>query len=513
MKILNREQMYQADALTMQRQEISSTQLMERAATLAFQWLHERLQGSPVPIQIFCGIGNNGGDGLVMARHLIEHGYHIEVYLVDYAPTRSDDFLLNLQALKERKLWPQTLEKGKELPEIEPEGIVVDAIFGIGLSRAPEPWLCGLFEKINASGAFTLSIDLPSGMYPEPLDQAAPCMIRARHVLTFGSPKLSFFLPESGHAAAEWTVLDIGLDREYLQKVEVSFELWSTGQARQVYRPRPKFTHKGSYGHVLIAGGSLGKIGAVHLAASAALRTGAGLVTAWVPECGILPLQAGIPEIMVQVSRGKKQLTDFPESGAYSLGVGMGMGTSSDTSSAFLSWLSEQKRPLLLDADALNILSNHPDTFSAIPKNSILSPHPGEFRRLVGVWRNDHEKLEKAKAFSRKYACILVLKGAHTLVFHGGKGYINVTGNPGMATAGSGDVLSGMIASLLAQGYDPLEAALFGVHLHGRSGDLALSETGYEGLTAGMLIANIGKAFMDLFRNPEPDPEATEEEN
>ena len=497
----------------MQRQKISSTQLMERAATLAFQWLHERLQGSPVPIQIFCGIGNNGGDGLVMARHLLEHGYHIEVYLVDYAPTRSDDFLLNLQALKDRKHWPHTLEKGKELPDIDPEGIVVDAIFGIGLSRAPEPWLCELFEKINASRAFTLSIDLPSGMYPEPINQAVPCMIQARHVLTFGSPKLSFFLPESGGAVAEWTVLDIGLDREYLREVPVSFELWGTGQARQVYRPRHKFTHKGTFGHVLIAGGSFGKIGAVHLAASAALRTGAGLVTAWVPECGVLPLQTGLPELMVQVSRGKKQLTDFPEANRYSLGVGMGIGTSRDTSRAFLSWLSELERPLVLDADALNILSNHPGSFSSIPKNSILTPHPGEFRRLVGVWRNDYEKLEKAKAFSRKHACILVLKGAHTLVFQGGKGYINVTGNPGMATAGSGDVLSGMITGLLAQGYAPLEAALFGVHLHGRAGDLALSETGYEGLTAGALIAHIGKAFIDLFRNPESNSEETKEED
>lgn len=505
MKILSREQLYRADALTMERQGISSAALMERAATLAFEWIHKRLNGSPVPLRVFCGIGNNGGDGLVMARHLQEHGYHVEVFIVDYAPNRSEDFLLNLQALKDRKVWPVTLEAGRELPELDAEGIIVDAIFGIGLSRPPEPWLCALFEKINTCGAFVLSIDLPSGMYPEPSDPPLPCTIRARHVLTFGTPKLSFFTPEAGNAAPQWTALDIGLDREYLAEVPAQFVLWGPEQAREAYRPRGKYAHKGDFGHALLVGGSLGKVGAVHLAARAALKTGAGLVSAWVPDCGLLPLQTGLPEIMVQVSAGREQLSNLPPEGGYTLGMGMGMGTGKDTVRALEEWLPGREGPMLFDADALNILSANPELLKTIPENSILTPHPGEFKRLAGPWEGDREKLEKAFGFSKEYRCVLVLKGAHTMVFHDGRAWINTSGNSGMATAGSGDVLSGMITALLAQGYSSPLAALMGVYLHGSAGDLALSETGYEALTARTLIDFIGKAFLDLFQKPGQD--------
>jgi hydroxyethylthiazole kinase-like uncharacterized protein yjeF len=511
MKILSQQQVYEADRATMENEPISSFELMERAATQLFDWLHRRLQGAPVPVHIFCGIGNNGGDGLVLARHLFEHGYHVQVYVVAYSPQRSPDFSLNLEALKARKIRPLTLEEGDPFPQIAPEDIVVDAIFGIGLNRPPAPWIAKIFESLNQSGAFILSIDIPSGLHPDTPPGASQSIIRADQVLTFNNPKLSFFLPESGPYLKDWTALDIVLDTDYLAKVETSYQLLDRFRARTLYRPRDKYAHKGTFGHAILAGGSYGKIGAVRLAAEACLKSGAGLVTAWVPECGYQPLQTGLPEVMVQTAAHARALTEFPDQGAqYTLGVGMGMGTAAEVLEAFRSWLPRQKKPLLIDADGLNLLSKHPELLDELPEGAILTPHPGEFKRLAGDWKDSIEKLQKARSFAGKHRCVLVLKGAHTMVCQGETGYINTSGNPGMATAGSGDVLSGMLTGLLAQGYPPLDAAMLGVYLHGRAGDIAAASEGYEALTASSILTNIGRAFVDLFTDPGQERESTD---
>mgnify|MGYP001949627611 CR=1 FL=1 len=499
MKILDRSQIYEADAQTLTAQEISSTDLMERAATKAFDWLHHRLQGNPVNIHVFCGTGNNGGDGLVLARHLVEHGYHVVVYVLKYSERRSADFLTNLKRLKARKMWPEYLDEGSPLPELHPDALIVDCVFGIGLNRPPQSWVGALFEHLNASGAFILSIDMPSGMYLDQLPEDLSKVVHANHILTFQAPKLVFFLPQTGAVIQQWEALDIGLDAAYLDSVIPEYELLDPTVLRSWYRPRSKFDHKGTFGHAFILGGSHGKIGAVALASRAALLCGTGLVTACVPGCGYIPLQTQLPEIMVRTTADMEEHLELPEVlSGQTAGIGMGLGTGAGAQKAFLAWLKIQKQPLVLDADALNILSLNPKALKDIPEESILTPHPGELKRLIGAWKDDFDKLKKARAFAQKWKCILLIKGAHTMVFWKEKGYINLTGNPGMATGGSGDVLSGMITGLRATGYPPLQAALLGVYLHGRAGDLSVGETGVEALTASDILSGIGMAFREL---------------
>ncbi len=513
MKIFSAKHIYAADKFTIEKQGITSDALMERAAIQLFNWLHFRMQGAPVKIHLFCGIGNNGGDGIALARHLQEHGYHIGVYVVNYSKTRSKDFLLNLERLKERKVWPEFLDSACEFPEIGRDDIIVDAIFGIGLNRQPDAWVIKLMQHLHTSQAFILSVDIPSGLFSDKGVKNPEAVIKANFVLSFQAPKLIFFLPETGIYMNQWEVLDIGLDPEYMMTTDTDYELIGKQEVLPIYIPREKFTHKGTYGHALIIGGSKGKIGAVHLASKACLTTGAGLVTAYVPECGVLPLQTNLPEVMVAADQGQNNIIkiDYDFDPAI-IAIGMGMGQEADTKKAFSTFLGKAKSPLVIDADALNILSTNKALLKKLPKQSVLTPHPRELERLIGTWKDDFNKLEKTQAFSKKYDCIVVIKGAHSIVCHDGKGYVNATGNPGMATAGSGDVLTGMIAALIAQGYSPLNAAVFGNYLHGRAGDIAVEEFGYQALTATGICNAIGKAFIDLFAIPEPPSQMEEEE-
>ncbi|MEO1010198.1 MAG: NAD(P)H-hydrate dehydratase [Bacteroidota bacterium] len=505
MKIFTAGQIYKADTFTIEKQGISSTDLMERAATQIFNWIHSRMQGAPVRIHVFCGIGNNGGDGIAIARHLQDHGYDIGVYVVNYSKKRSKDFLINMERLKDRKVWPNFLEEGKELPEIGRDDIIVDAIFGIGLNRAPASWVKRIIQHLNQSEAFTLAVDIPSGLFMDKGVKDTEAVIRADYVLSFQTPKLVFFLPGTGVFCNQWDVLDIGLDAEFMTQTDADYRLIGKNEVLSGYKPRRKFSHKGTYGHSLIIGGSYGKLGAAILASRAALNTGSGLVSAYVPQCGYIPMQTALPEVMVLTDEGERVITDIgytfqPEA----IGIGVGLGTGTETAKTFSNFLSTNTAPLVIDADGINILSEHKELLKRLPKGTVLTPHPGELERLLGPWSNDFDKLEKATAFSKQYHCILVIKGAHTLTLYKGKGYVNTTGNPGMATGGSGDVLTGMITALLAQGYEPLQATLFGIYLHGRAGDIMVEHTGYQALTASTLLDGIGPAFLDLFKVPEP---------
>ena len=477
---------------------------MERAATQLFEWLHSRLRGTQVNIQLFCGIGNNGGDGMVLARKLHEHDYSIKVHVVNYSEKRSEDFLLNLERLKDIKVWPDFINKESDLPQISPNDIVVDAIFGIGLNRAPDDWVGNLIRHINNSRAFTLSVDVPSGLPMDRNPWKSEYVIRASYVLSFQVPKLVFFLPETGIYVNQWEIVDIGLDQDFLNKTETDFELIGRLEVLPMYRPRLKFSHKGTYGHSVIIGGSYGKIGAVQLATNACLSVGSGLVTAFVPKCGYDSLQSAVPEVMVLTGSREKSISEIEIPFEPSVvGIGMGIGLDGDTISAFGSFLKKSSAPMVIDADGLNILSQNPEMLKDVPRLSVLTPHPKELQRLIGEWTSDFDKLEKAKAFASKYDLVVVVKGAHTITIYNGKGYVNTTGNPGMATAGSGDVLTGMITGLLAQGYSSVEAAIFGVYLHGLAGDLAVPSTGYEALKASILVEHIGNAYSELFRQPE----------
>ncbi|MFS4457443.1 NAD(P)H-hydrate dehydratase [Maribacter sp. 2304DJ31-5] len=511
MKLFTAAQIYSADKFTIEKQGISSDELMERSAVQIFNWMHLRMQGAPVKIHLFCGIGNNGGDGIALARHLQEHGYHIAVYVVNYSEKRSKDFLLNLDRLKDRKIWPTFLDSDCDFPEIGKDDIIVDGIFGIGLNRTPADWVVQLMSHLHASKAFILSVDIPSGLFTDKVPENRDAVVKSNYVLSFQTPKLVFFLPETADFIEQWEVLDIGLDTEFLMTTETEYELIGKNEVLPLYRPRQKFSHKGVYGHSLIIGGSYGKIGAVQLASKAALRVGSGLVTAYIPKCGYQAIQASLPEVMVLTNGGETISGITYDILPTSVGMGMGMGTDETALNAFGSYLKSNDSPLVIDADGLNMLAVHKELLDLLPSGTILTPHPKELERLIGTWKDDFDKLIKVKSFSKKYDCVLLIKGAHTIIVYQGKGYVNATGNPGMANAGSGDVLAGMITGLLAQGYGALEASLFGVYLHGRAGDIQIENTGYQALIASDIIEGIGKAYLDLFKVPEEaQPEVSE---
>ncbi len=513
MKIFSAQQLYLADAITEQKQGISSIDLMERAAEQVFVWLDARLKQAQVPIHIFCGIGNNGGDGLALGRLLQNNGYNATIYIANFTDKRSPCFLTNYNRIKEvTKKWPVLMTSENDFPEIQADDIIIDCLFGIGLNRPIKGWVKKLILHLNAQRAFRLSIDIPSGLSAnEPLlDKEA--VLKANHTLTFQAPKLSFFLPETGRFVPYFEVLDIGLDAEFLQAEKPLAQLILKRQAQQFYMQREKYSHKGTYGHALIIGGSKGKMGAVCLSAKAALRTGAGLVTAYVPASGNDIVQIAVPEVMTVQDASKDHLTSIQLNlKPTSIAIGMGMGQHPESAKALEKIISENKEPFyVMDADALNLLAANKPLLKLLSPQSILTPHEGELKRLIGEWENDFDKIKRTKDFSKEFQVIVVLKGAHTLVVNGEAIYINTTGNPGMATAGSGDVLSGVIAGLLSQGYDPLLSAVFGVFLHGSAGNLSTQERGYEALIASDIIEHLGDAFLDLFQKDQEEPTTTQ---
>ena len=513
MKIFAKEQIYEGDRLTAERQSITSTELMERAGTQIFNWIHTRMQGAQVPIHVFCGIGNNGGDGLVVSRHLITHGYNVITYVVNCSDKRSKDFLANYDRIKQvTKEWPTLLSCKEEFPEISKDDIIVDAVFGIGLNRPADDWVKALFQHFRKSGAFTLAIDMPSGLYSDKVPEDPNGVVWASYTLSFASPKLVFFLPDTARYTQQWEIIDIGLDPEFLYAIETEAELIGKYEVLPLYRPRDKFSHKGTFGHSLIIGGSYGKIGAVVLSARSALSAGAGLVSAFIPKCGYGIMQTAVPEAMVITDNNEAYISAIQTDVDLTVAaIGMGLGTNKETADALARFLKSNKAPLVVDADALNIIAEHPELLKLLPKHSVLTPHPGELERLTGTWEDDFEKLAKAKAFAKENDLVLVLKGAHTITTFENMLYVNSTGNPGLATAGSGDVLTGIICGLISQGYEPIAAAIFGVYLHGRAADIAISEFGYESLMAGHVIDYLGEAYIDLFKRPEQPPAEKEE--
>ncbi|NNK70960.1 MAG: NAD(P)H-hydrate dehydratase [Flavobacteriaceae bacterium] len=513
MKIFAKEQIYEGDRLTAERQGISSTDLMERAGTQIFNWLHMRMQGAQVPVHVFCGIGNNGGDGLVVSRHLITHGYNVITYVVNCSDKRSKDFLINYDRVKTvTKNWPILLGCKEDFPTIGRDDVIVDAVFGIGLNRPADEWVKQLFMHFRASGAFTLSVDMPSGLYSDKVPEDENGVVWATHTLSFASPKMVFFLPDTARFTKQWEILDIGLDQEFLFTTQAEAEFIGKFEVMPIYRPRERFSHKGDYGHALIVGGSHGKIGAVVLSAKATLSIGAGLVTTYIPSCGYVILQTAVPEAMVITDPDETKLSKIdPDFEPTVVGLGIGMGTDKISSDALEEFLKKNKSPLVIDADGLNILSKKKSLLKLLPSQSILTPHPKELSRLIGEWKDDFEKIAKTKAFSKKYDALVVIKGANTLTIYKDRIFVNSSGNPGMATAGSGDVLTGMLTGLRSQGYDAISTAVFGVYLHGRAGDIAASELGYEAILASDINNYIGDAIIDLFKQPEPQPQ--EEQN
>ncbi|MCZ4320002.1 NAD(P)H-hydrate dehydratase [Aequorivita viscosa] len=511
MKVFSAEQLYNADNVTIEKQGITSEALMERAGKQIFQWLHKHLNGAPVPIRIFAGIGNNGGDGLVIGRLLIEHGYDVVVYVVNCSDKRSDNFLHNYNKIKNvTKNWPILMKSEADFPKINDDDFIVDAIFGIGLNRCPGGWVKKLILHLNQSKAFKLAVDIPSGLYPNLPIEDKNAVLKADHTITFQTPKLAFFQPETAAYVSNFDVLEIGLDIQFLQSVEPLAQLIAKPQAQLFYKQRNKFDHKGTFGHVFIVAGSYGKLGAAVLSTKAAFKAGTGMVTTFIPKCGYNILQTTVPEAMVITDKEEEFISDIAfDFEPSAIAIGMGIGKNTATVEALKKVFQNKDTPFVIDADALNIISENKTLLKLLPKNSVLTPHPGELKRLIGTWKNDYHKLEKAKKFSEKYKVVLIIKGAYTVIVYGSKLYINTTGNPGMGTAGSGDALSGIIAGLLSQGYDALLAAVFGVYLHGKAGDIAGAHLGIDAVMAGDIINNVSEAYLELFKMDEHEKSIT----
>ena len=503
MYILSPQQTANVDKATIKNKGITSVNLMETAATSCFQWLHNNLQGKNISIHVFCGIGNNGGDGLVIARHLHKHNYRVNCYVVNFSSKRTEEFVVNYNRLTEIGLNPIELNNENDFPEIESNDVVVDAIFGNGLSRNPEGFTKKLIQYINTKNVFTLAIDIPSGLFGDRSVTDPATVLKASHILTFQTPKLAFLLPENKDYVNSWEVIDIGLDQNYIESLKPKTHYTTITDVISLYKTRNKWDHKGTYGHSLIIGGSYGKMGSVTLASKAALKIGSGLVSAYIPKCGYTILQISVPEAMVEVDTDDELIYFNFKTNPTVIGIGPGMGTAEKTAQGFENFIKDNKLPLVIDADAINLLSKNQLLLNYLPKNAILTPHPKELERLIGAWKNDYEKLEKVSEFSKKHSVILVIKGAHTVVVKDDERYFNATGNPALATGGSGDVLTGMITGFIAQGYEPLNAAILGVYLHGKTADIAIKVTGYETFTATTIFEYLAAAILEISNKKE----------
>lgn len=499
MKILTAEQIRAWDQFTMEHEPISSIDLMERAASKCFEWLEENNLLN-YPFAIFCGKGNNGGDGLAIARMLANKACSVSVYILEFGHKGTEDFQTNLARLHQfPPVIIQFIQDETHFPELTKDIVVIDALFGSGLTRPLDGMTLKLVDFINKAASSIIAIDIPSGMSVD-RSSTGNTIIKANYTLSFQCYKQAFLVAENAEFMGEVIILDIGLSFGYLSSIETKFELVDDELINSIYKPRNKFAHKGNFGHALIVAGSYGKIGAAVLSSRACLRTGAGLLTCFIPKCGYEIMQTALPEAMVVTDTNPSIITKIDEdvSRYASIGIGPGLGMASETRTALKEVLVAYKKPMVIDADGLNSLSME-KSLPYLPPDSILTPHPKEFERLLGECKNDFERIDKAIDNAKRLNCTIVLKGHHTFIATaGGKGYFNSTGNAGMATAGSGDVLTGMITALLAQDYSSEQAAILGVYLHGSAGDIAAKEFSQEAMIAGDIIDNIGNALKQL---------------
>lgn len=498
MRILNTKQIRELDAWTIQHEPVASIDLMERASRAFVDWFAGHIEITE-RIEVVCGTGNNGGDGLAIARMLYDWGYLVRVYILQGGVAESEDFRINRTRLPER-IEVKELSDEKELFTFDNADVIIDAIFGSGLSRPPAGLYATAIERINTSQAMRIAVDIPSGLGAD-AHSTGP-IVKADYTISFQMPKLAFMFPEAHVFTGEWKIVDIGLDKSFIRKASTSNFYTRLKDVQKILRQRSKFDHKGTYGHALLIAGSYGKMGAAVLAARGALRSGLGLLSVRVPKCGYEILQTSVPEAMVQVDEDANIFTAPPDLTHYqTLGIGPGLGRDKRTVQALEKTFDSFRRPVVIDADALNILGSHRHLFNLIPQGSILTPHPKEFERLTGRWKDDFEALEMQKQLAVSLRSTVVLKRAHTAIAtEEGLVFFNSTGNPGMATGGTGDVLTGVLTALLAQNYSPHEAAVAGVFLHGLAGDLAAAGCGMDSLIASDLISYLPGAFLKVHR-------------
>jgi NAD(P)H-hydrate epimerase len=510
MKILSAAQTRALDHATIEEQNITSADLMERAAAVFVEWLiRGTLANHTGKMLVLCGPGNNGGDGLAVARLLHLSGYGVRVLLLP-ATRHSADWQHHHELLP--KNIPVNELVPEHLPALRAGTVVIDALFGTGLSRPLQGPAAAVVTHLNQSKANVYAIDLPSGLFadqPQPTDGP---VVHAKATLSFGLPKLAMLLPQSAVFLGDWNVEDIQLSKAFVEHAATPWHLTQTSQPKQTWlthyaKPdvqlpkRDKFAYKNTFGHALLLAGSRGKVGAAVLAAGACLRGGVGLLTVAIPHIGSGSMQTSHPEAMCLPDAEANFISELPDLAPYqAIGIGPGLGQEAASRAVLQQLLRTAKVPLVIDADALNLLGTHRELLELLPEDTVLTPHPGEFARLTEKARDDYHRLELLRAFAQAHRCIVVLKGAYTAVANrDGQVYFNTTGNPGMATGGSGDVLTGLVLALRAdKRLAPLPAVRLAVLAHGHAADLAVQETGEAGLLAGDIVRFIGPALQSL---------------
>jgi len=497
MNILSAKQIHQVDKYTIENEPISSIELMERASLVFVDQFFEYYPNTQ-SVYILCGKGNNGGDGLAAARLMKYRAINVHVCILDIASESSEDFQINLKRLP-AEIQVSYCSRAIEIIPPNPDFLVIDAIFGIGLNRPLEGEFAKIVELINSWPNKKVAIDIPSGLLADASSKGFS-RLQVDRTISFQIPKLAFFMPENAEALGEWELVDIGLDNKFIQSFPSTYKFLKREVMINKLPRRDKFSHKGNFGHALIIAGSYGKIGAAILAGKACLRSGVGLLTMHVPRCGYDIIQGSLPEAMAIADSAHEWLSSLGQLSSFSaIGIGPGIGQHLETASLLSDLLNKFQGKLVFDADAINIFSTNRHLLELLPEKSILTPHPGEFKRLVGDWKNDFEKIEMQRAFSEHNKVIIILKGAHTTISDvDGQIYFNSTGNPGMAKGGSGDVLTGIITSFLAQGISEIDSAVLGVYIHGLAGDLANEEFGEKSMLPSDLITKIPFAFQQL---------------
>ena len=506
MKIFTSAQIHELDNYTIEHEPIKSIDLMERAARALTRAITERWAVN-VPIVVFAGPGNNGGDALAVARMLTELGYDVKTFLFNISGHLSTDCGINKKRLVEnRKSRSQFVEVTQEFdpPQLERGMLLVDGLFGSGLNKPLNGGFASLVKYVNASHAEVVSIDMPSGlMTADNTYNVHTNIIRATLTLTLGQKKLCMLFAENQQYIGELKVLDIRLSREGIEKIDSQYTMLEEDDIRPLMLPRDPFAHKGTMGNALIIAGSYGMAGAAILATEACLRSGAGKVTCHSPRKNVAILQTAVPEAVLQIDREETTFSEAVDTDDFqAVGIGPGLGTTEQTAVAILSQLRRTQCPMVCDADAINILSNHHTWIEQLPKDIIMTPHPKEFDRLEGHSADSFERLSKARDLSQRIGAYIILKGHRSaLCCPDGHIVFNSTGNAGMATGGSGDVLTGIITGLLARGYSRLNACMVGMYIHGLAGDIAVHEVGVESLIARDIIKYLPKAFCALRAN------------
>lgn len=500
LKILNSHQIKQIDLETITKEGIKSIDLMERASETFVSCLLKYYPNQQ-KFLVLCGLGNNGGDGLAIARILIDKQKTVSCFWVGSSPVFSTDAQINYERLKQLCSIDK-YQENSDLTKYE-NYIIIDAVLGSGLNRTVEGIEKNVIEAINQSKLSVVSVDIPSGMHSFQNNDKSDSVVKAELNISFYSPHLSFLLPENAEFVQNFEYKSIYLITESIENQSTEFYWVDKGMAKEIYKPRTKFSHKGTYGNALIIAGTYGMMGAAVLATKACVKAGAGKTTAHVPSCGYEIMQNAIPEAMVWADYTKEAITTtYAEINDFeAVGIGPGIGSHKKTVEAFTHFLKTRTKPMVIDADALNILGKNKDLLTMIPKNSILTPHPKEFDRIFGQHFSLLSRIKTAQSICKSNKIQIVIKGTYTAtVSINGNVYFNSTGNAGLAKGGSGDVLTGIITALLAQGYEADKAAILGVYIHGKTADELVKQElqSMETICASDICNNMHLAFSHL---------------